>query len=168
MTPPSAAWAGTPTASTTAGTRRWSRPDRHTATSVAIATAAMRKVTIRLPNSMAVWIVIAPCGRNDSSVQRGHVGQPRPEPVSRTTPPVTTIATLTTSEATRRAAATPPTYAGAGALSGEVTSTPTGTSWPSARSPTTVHTSSTSDWSSGKVPCTRLSRMPLPSAPDGR
>ena len=37
-------------------------------------------------------------GRNDASVQRGQVGQPSPEPVSRTTPPVTTIAMLTTSD----------------------------------------------------------------------
>ena len=36
-------------------------------------------------------------------MHRGQVGQPRPEPVSRTTPPVTTIAMLTTSEATASA-----------------------------------------------------------------
>ena len=33
-------------------------------------------------------------------VQRGQVGHPSPLPVSRTTPPVTTMRTLTTSEAT--------------------------------------------------------------------
>jgi hypothetical protein len=36
---------------------------------------------------------------NDSAVQRGHVGQPSPEPVSRTAPPVTTSTQLATSVA---------------------------------------------------------------------
>jgi hypothetical protein len=36
----------------------------------------------------------------ESSVQLGQVGQPSPEPVSRTTPPVTTIAEFATTEAT--------------------------------------------------------------------
>src|SRR4051812_22465399 len=42
----------------------------------------------------------ARCGTKDWPVQRGHVGQPSPEPVSRTTPPVTTMRMLTTSDAT--------------------------------------------------------------------
>src|SRR4051812_13654529 len=64
-----------------------------------MATAATTKVSIRFPNSMALWTPMARCGTNDSPEQRGHGGQPRPEPVSRTTPPVTTIRMLTTSDA---------------------------------------------------------------------
>ena len=54
---------------------------------------------MRLPNSIAEWTLRAPCGVNDRSVQRGHVGQPRPDPVSRTAPPVTTSTMLATREA---------------------------------------------------------------------
>ena len=61
-----------------------------------MAIAARTKVRVRLPNSIAECRSSAPCGVNDSSVQRGHVGQPRPEPVSRTAPPVTTRAELAT------------------------------------------------------------------------
>src|SRR3954447_10076256 len=43
---------------------------------------------------MAWW------GTKDPSVQRGQVGQPSPDPVSRTTPPVTTMPMLTTRDAT--------------------------------------------------------------------
>src|SRR4051794_39146862 len=43
---------------------------------------------------------MARCGTNDCSVHRGQVGQPSPDPVSRTTPPVTTISTFTTREDT--------------------------------------------------------------------
>ncbi len=51
---------------------------------------------MRLPNSMTPWTPSSPWGTNDASVQRGQVGQPRPEPVSRTAPPVTTIPRLAT------------------------------------------------------------------------
>ena len=53
-------------------------------------------VSVRLPNSMSA--VVAELGVRDVgvSVQRGQVGQPSPEPVRRTAPPVTTMPTLTT------------------------------------------------------------------------
>src|SRR6478609_4719477 len=54
------------------------------------ATAASAKVSSRLPNSMTPWIPISGVFTSEPSVQRGHVGQPRPEAVSRTAPPVTT------------------------------------------------------------------------------
>src|SRR3954465_9006151 len=80
----------------TARGRRSRRTDRNTTTTVAIAAAVRTKVSIRLVNSTT------PCAASSGvvtklvSVQRGHVGQPRPEPVSRTAPPVTTIAPLAT------------------------------------------------------------------------
>ncbi len=64
-----------------------------------MATAATTNVTMRLLNSIALWMPIARCGTNDEPVQRGQVGQPRPEPVSRTTPPVTTMPMYETREA---------------------------------------------------------------------
>ena len=76
------------------------RPCRSTATSVASATSPTAKVSIRLPNSIAPCSAYCAVGVYDSSVQLGQVGQPSPEPVSRTTPPVTTIAELATTEAT--------------------------------------------------------------------
>src|SRR3954467_15684809 len=39
---------------------------------------------------------MARCGTNDCSVHRGQVGQPSPDPVSRTAPPVTTMSPLAT------------------------------------------------------------------------
>src|SRR3954468_20596901 len=65
-----------------------------------MATAATTKVSMRLPNSMALCTPIARCGTNDWPEKRGHVGQPSPDPVSRTPPPVTTTRTLTTTDAT--------------------------------------------------------------------
>ncbi len=53
-------------------------------------------VSIRLVNSMIPWMPIAAVGARSPPVQVGQVGQPRPEPVSRTAPPVTTISTLAT------------------------------------------------------------------------
>ncbi|GMA37359.1 hypothetical protein GCM10025876_35630 [Demequina litorisediminis] len=55
------------------------------------ATAASTKVSIRLPNSIAGWNQVS--GWN-SGVKRpgshwGHEEQPKPEPLRRTTPPVT-------------------------------------------------------------------------------
>ena len=66
-------------------------PSCQAATKVATATAASTKVSVRLPNSIGRWTSSAPCGVNDRSVHRGQVGQPSPEPVSRTAPPVTTM-----------------------------------------------------------------------------
>ena len=97
--PPMTACAGMPSAITSASRRRSRRPDCQAATNVPIATATSTQVSIRLPNSIAEWTSYAPCGVSDSSVHRGHVGQPRPEPVSRTTPPVTTMPMLTTIDA---------------------------------------------------------------------
>jgi hypothetical protein len=47
----------------------------------------------------AVLRVLA-VGTSESDVQFGQVGQPSPEPVSRTTPPVTTMPALATTDAT--------------------------------------------------------------------
>ena len=58
--------------------------------------AQTRSVSIRLVNSMIPWTPIAAVGARSPPVQVGQVGQPRPEPVSRTAPPVTTISTLAT------------------------------------------------------------------------
>ena len=75
-------------------------PDqRHTATRVPTATATSTYVSIRLPNSMAPCTPSARWGTNDSSVHRGQVGQPSPEPVSRTSPPVSTISVFATTDA---------------------------------------------------------------------
>ena len=68
-----------------------------------MAIAASTKVRVRLPNSMTPWTPSSPWGTYDRSVQRGQVGQPRPEAVSRTAPPVTTIPMLATRLATASA-----------------------------------------------------------------
>lgn len=65
----------------------------------AAATASTRNDSRRLPNSIAM--LIGACesifaGTKLSGVQRGQVGQPRPEPVTRTAAPVTVMPTLTT------------------------------------------------------------------------
>ena len=97
--PPITACAGMPSASTSASRRRSGREERQTTTSVAMATAVSTNVSMRLPNSIAEWICSSPVGTNDSSVHRGHVGQPRPDPVRRTAPPVRMMPTLATSVA---------------------------------------------------------------------
>ena len=43
---------------------------------------------------MTPWPASSGVGTRLAPVQRGQVGQPRPEPVSRTAPPVTTITPL--------------------------------------------------------------------------
>src|SRR6266700_4465555 len=48
---------------------------------------------------MTPWNELAFVGVSDEPVHCGQVGQPRPEPVSRTAPPVTTITTLATTDA---------------------------------------------------------------------
>lgn len=84
------------------------RPRRHgfceRAAMIAQPTAAHRTyVSMRLPNSMAPWKPISLVAVRDWSVHLGHVGQPRPEPVRRTAPPVTTMTTvMTTAESAAR------------------------------------------------------------------
>src|SRR3954471_15570516 len=51
---------------------------------------------MRLPNSIRLCASLASVGVYVAAVQRGHVGQPSPESVSRTAPPVTTIPALAT------------------------------------------------------------------------
>ena len=69
--------------------------DAKTATKVATAMTTRTKVSMRLLNSIGGGRRAAVV--NEASVQRGQVGQPRPEPVSRTAPPVTTSSPLATS-----------------------------------------------------------------------
>src|SRR6476661_9248996 len=66
------------------------------------ATAASAKVRSRLPNSMKPWMPISGVFTIESEVQRGQVGQPRPEAVRRTAPPVTTKSVWPIREATAR------------------------------------------------------------------
>src|SRR5690349_12109624 len=49
---------------------------------------------------MKPWMPIAGVFTRESEVQRGHVGQPRPDDVRRTAPPVTTKSVWPISEAT--------------------------------------------------------------------
>ena len=114
VTPPSTAWAGMPRKAATASGTSDRRPCRSTATRVASATSPTTKVSIRLPNSIAPCSAYSAVGVYDSSVQLGQVGQPSPEPVSRTTPPVTTIAELAITEATYRAGGSPASRTGRG------------------------------------------------------
>ncbi len=107
VTPPSIAWAATPTKLHTASARRSRRGERKTATSSAIAMTPRTPVSVRLPNSITPCTASSGVFTKLSSVQRGQVGQPRPEPVRRTAPPVTTMAPLATAlaRATREMAA---------------------------------------------------------------
>ena len=61
------------------------------------------EVSVRLPNSISLWMPCAWCGTgvNDPGTHCGQVGQPSPEPVSRTRPPVTTMPISSTRLATR-------------------------------------------------------------------
>ncbi len=76
----------------------------HRKTSISAATTARAKVSVRLPNSMMPWIPISGVFTRDPAVHRGHVGQPRPDAVSRTAPPVTISTDWPISEATERPA----------------------------------------------------------------
>ena len=51
------------------------------------------EVSVRLPNSISWWMPCSWCGTgvNDPGTHCGQVGQPSPEPVRRTRPPVTTM-----------------------------------------------------------------------------
>src|SRR6478752_1520345 len=66
------------------------------------ATAASAKVRSRLPNSMKPWMPISGVFTIESEVQRGQVGQPRPDAVRRTAPPVTTRSVWPIRDATAR------------------------------------------------------------------
>ena len=50
----------------------------------------------RLPNSMKPWMPISGVATREASVHSGQVGQPRPDDVSRTAPPVPTMSTWVT------------------------------------------------------------------------
>ncbi len=62
-----------------------------------MATITRTKVSRRLQNSMIPCTPISGVDTKESAVHRGQVGQPRPEPVSRTSPPVPTTSVCTTS-----------------------------------------------------------------------
>jgi hypothetical protein len=62
--------------------------------SVATTTAVSAKVSSRLVNSMTPCTAYSDVGVELPGVHRGQVGQPSPDEVSRTAPPVTTIAAL--------------------------------------------------------------------------
>ncbi len=55
-------------------------------------------VIMRLPNSIQAWNWQVGAGRRWLRVQVGQSTQPRPEPVSRTAPPVTTISVSSTTD----------------------------------------------------------------------
>ena len=64
---------------------------RKTVANVKRATTNKTMVRTRLPNSIRPWMPISAVEVRESSVHFGQVGQPSPDPVSRTSPPVTTI-----------------------------------------------------------------------------
>ncbi len=125
-------------------------------------------MTSRLPNSIAPCRPSAPWGTNDSSVQRGQVGQPSPEAVSRTTPPVITMRMLTTRVVTasgyiHRRARLGAVPGGRRVLRGhshlnvlEVSTVPTA-----------AQAASTTRGTTGSEPSVRAARSPLPRAPEG-
>ncbi len=94
MIPPITAWAGIPSPMIADSRIARRSPERSATRKHAIAIRASTNVRVRLPNSIAPCRPRVPWGTYDSSVQRGQVGQPRPEPVRRTAPPVTTMAML--------------------------------------------------------------------------
>ena len=91
--PPMTAWSSTPTTGTRPSRRydQGRRRSRTTSTATTVATATSRPLTVRLPNSMKGWIDVASWNRgvNSPGSHSGQVEHPRPEPVSRTAPPVT-------------------------------------------------------------------------------
>ncbi len=97
--PPSTAWTPTPTRTSSAGTSKARRRSVHfqIARTAAMATKPTRPVRVRLPNSMYLWKPSA-CSRTgvyEPGTHCGQLGQPRPLPVRRTRPPVTTMSTST-------------------------------------------------------------------------
>ena len=85
---------------------------RTTSRKVTTATSARTKVNRRLPNSITPWMPISGVATRESGVHRGHVGQPRPDPVRRTRPPVPTMPICTTSVAHAAAITRPSTRRG--------------------------------------------------------
>ena len=72
------------------------RPRPFLKATMTLAIIAMKSATVsrRFPNSIQEWSV--PCtwwgtGAIEPETQSGQVGHPKPEPVSRTAPPVTTM-----------------------------------------------------------------------------
>jgi hypothetical protein len=76
-----------------------------TSSATAIATTPTTPVSVRLPNSMNGCHVVASwtTGVNEPGSHCGHVEQPRPDPVRRTAPPVTTMPICATRFASRTA-----------------------------------------------------------------
>ncbi|OLB81180.1 MAG: hypothetical protein AUI14_04320 [Actinobacteria bacterium 13_2_20CM_2_71_6] len=101
VAPPSRICAGIPAKTSAAQVIRSRRRETCATASTSPATARMPTtlVSVRLPNSIAPWYPSACVVTRDFSSHWGHDGQPRPEPVSRTAPPVITIPTLATSDA---------------------------------------------------------------------
>lgn len=52
-------------------------------------------VRARLENSITPWMSMCDAGMKESASHEGHVGQPKPDPVTRTMPPVAMIRMLT-------------------------------------------------------------------------
>ena len=99
--PPSTAWPRTPPTRPQASPRRSRRcgASRRAAHTAHTAVASTTKVRVRLPNSTN-WCQPAsapPRGTTEVPSQVGQCSQPRPDPVIRTIPPVSTIPTLATS-----------------------------------------------------------------------
>ena len=102
--PPITPWMGMPSAisvasSLTLGSRAARLRCSQAVSKVVMAMTMRTKVSRRLPNSMMPCSPISGVETKDSVVQRGQVGQPNPDPVSRTTAPVTTRSELPTMEA---------------------------------------------------------------------
>ena len=68
-----------------------------------MAIATSRNVSRRLPNSITPWMPISGVVTSESAVHCGQVGQPSPDPVNRTAPPVATIRIWPTKVAIARA-----------------------------------------------------------------
>ena len=94
---------------------------------------------------------------NDDSVHRGQVGQPRPEPVSRTAPPVTTSTTLATRVAHASGRSHRAKADGHSHLNVRDVRYP----------PTTAHASRHSSEAHAIEPSMNAARIASPSAPDG-
>ena len=123
MRPPSSACAKTPASTTSAATfigRRGAA--NQTASTEATARTTSTLVSVRLPNSMYLWkpSACSTVGVTEPSTHSGQVGQPSPLPVTRTSPPVTTIPTSATRLAIRMTDSQREPLRAAGGASGEV------------------------------------------------
>src|SRR5688572_14645529 len=131
VNPPRTAWATTPPRTTTEAVRI-ARRGAHAQTARTVASARMPRTPVRerLPNSMYLWkpSACSTVGVIDPSTHSGQVGQPRPLPVTRTSPPVTTMPTSATRLARRMGASQrDPPREGAGATAASVLVLVTGT-----------------------------------------